>query len=105
MNIRFVTLMGAISVASERVIEILKGMIPPLAKNREGNAEGLRRAAMHILTRNCGGEKQIVSATRHRQENVTNRTRPVPGKSRELGSAPDVPVTSKAHREIPWPKT
>lgn len=45
----FVTLMGAISVASERVIEILKGMIPPLAKDLQGNAEGVRRAVMQIL--------------------------------------------------------
>lgn len=45
----FVTLMGAISVAVERVIEILKGMIPWLAKVRQGNVEGVRRAVMQIL--------------------------------------------------------
>jgi hypothetical protein len=45
----FVTLMGAISVATERVVEILKGMIPPLAKDLQGNAEGFRRAIMQIL--------------------------------------------------------
>lgn len=101
----FVTLMDAISVASERVIEILRGKIPPLAKNREGDAEGFRRTAMHILTRNCDEEKQIVRATRHRPENVRNRARLVPGKSREPDSGPGVLVISKAHREIPWPKT
>jgi uncharacterized membrane protein YeaQ/YmgE (transglycosylase-associated protein family) len=41
--------MGAISVASERVVEILKGTIPPLSKNLTGNAEGIRRAVMQIL--------------------------------------------------------
>jgi len=46
----FVTLMGAISVASERVVEILKGMIPPLATELKGNAEGFRRAAVQILS-------------------------------------------------------
>jgi len=45
----FVTLMGAISVAVERVIEILKGLVPSLAKARKGNAEGIRRAVMQIL--------------------------------------------------------
>lgn len=39
----FVTLMAAISVASERVIEILKGMVPPLAKGLQGAAEGTDR--------------------------------------------------------------
>ena len=51
----FVTLMGAISVASERVIEILKGMIAPLAKPLQGNAEGMRRAGLQVLAGVVGG--------------------------------------------------
>src|ERR1700729_2677229 len=45
----FVTLMGAVSVASERVVEILKGMIPPLATELKGNAEAFWRAVAPFI--------------------------------------------------------
>src|SRR2546425_7973719 len=45
----FITLMGSLSIAVERVVEILKGMIPVLAKESQGNAESVRRAALQIL--------------------------------------------------------
>ena len=46
----FVTLVGAMSVAVEREVEILKGMIPLLAQQRQGKAEGVRRASMQTLS-------------------------------------------------------
>jgi len=45
----FITLIGAISAAVKRVVEIMKGMIPVLAKGRQGSAEGVRRAVLQIL--------------------------------------------------------
>jgi len=45
-----VSLLAALSVASERLVEILKGVIPPLAKeNKDPNKEGIRRAAIQGL--------------------------------------------------------
>jgi hypothetical protein len=45
-----VGLLIALSVASERLVEIIKGVIPPLNKeNSDVNKEGVRRAALQVL--------------------------------------------------------
>jgi O-antigen/teichoic acid export membrane protein len=45
-----VGLLIALSVASERLVEIVKGIIPPLNKeNSDANKEGWRRAALQVL--------------------------------------------------------
>jgi len=63
----FVTLMAAISVASERVIEILKGIIPLLGKDTHGYGEDVRRAITQVLAGVVGagvaylGQSEIAS--------------------------------------------
>ena len=45
-----VSLIMALSVASERLVEIIKGLIPSLnQENSDPKKEGWRRAALHIL--------------------------------------------------------
>jgi hypothetical protein len=45
-----VALLAALSVASERLVEIIKGFIPPLNKeNPDPAAEGRRQAMLHVL--------------------------------------------------------
>jgi hypothetical protein len=45
-----VALLAALSVASERLVEIIKGFIPPLNKeNPDPKGEGRRQAMLHIL--------------------------------------------------------
>jgi hypothetical protein len=45
-----VALVAALSVASERLVEIIKGIIPFLNKeNPDPNAEGYRQALLHVL--------------------------------------------------------
>jgi hypothetical protein len=45
-----VALLAALSVASERLVEIIKGFIPPLSKeNPDPAAEGRRQAMLHLL--------------------------------------------------------
>ena len=43
------TVMVAISMAVERVVEILKGIVPPLAKTWAGDKEYFRFVILHIL--------------------------------------------------------
>src|SRR5580692_2754395 len=51
-----VTLALSLSIAVERVMEILKGLIPPLAKQRASLvAEYFRCAILHLLTVLIGG--------------------------------------------------
>jgi hypothetical protein len=50
----FFTLMVAISMAVERVVEILKGIFPPLSKTWPGDKEYLRFAILHILATVAG---------------------------------------------------
>ena len=45
-----VALLAALSVASERLVEIIKGLIPPLNKeNPDPAAEGRRQTMLHVL--------------------------------------------------------
>jgi hypothetical protein len=45
-----VALLGALSVASERLVEIIKGFIPFLNKeNPDAKLEGYRQATLHVL--------------------------------------------------------
>ena len=48
------TLMAALSVAVERVVEIIKGIAPPLAKSWTGDREYLRFALLHIIAAVAG---------------------------------------------------
>ena len=50
----FFTLMVAISMSVERVVEILKGIIPPLSKTWPGDKDYLRFAILHILAAVAG---------------------------------------------------
>jgi hypothetical protein len=50
----FFTLMVAISMAVERVVEILKGIFPPLSKTWSGDWEYGRFAALHVLATLAG---------------------------------------------------
>ena len=46
----FVTMMLALSVATERLVEIIKGLIPFLnSQNDNDKYEGWRRASLHLL--------------------------------------------------------
>ena len=49
-----VTLMTAISIAVERVVEIIKGVAPPLSKPWRGNWELFRFAILHVLAAFAG---------------------------------------------------
>lgn len=45
-----VSLILALSIASERFVEIIKGLFPPLnLENSDPKKEGWRRAALHVL--------------------------------------------------------
>lgn len=61
------TLMITISMAVERVVEIVKGIIPPLSKTWNGDAEYARFAILHVLSTVVGagvafaGHTQIAS--------------------------------------------
>ena len=48
------TLMVAISMAVERVVEILKGIFPPLSKTWPGDWEYGRFAVLHVLATLAG---------------------------------------------------
>lgn len=50
----FFTLMVAISMAVERVVEILKGIVPPLSKTWPGDLEYVRFAVLHLLATVAG---------------------------------------------------
>ena len=51
----FFTLMVAISMSVERVVEIIKGIVPPLSKTWTGNNEYLRFAILQFLSTVTGG--------------------------------------------------
>lgn len=50
-----VSLLAALSVATERLVEIIKGSIPWLnLQGKSGNQEGWRQATLHLLAAVCG---------------------------------------------------
>lgn len=44
-----ISLILALSIASERLVEIIKGLIPWLSATKEGPWEGVRKAALQVL--------------------------------------------------------
>ena len=49
-----VTVLIALSVATERIVEIIKGMIPFLSSEKDARKEQWRRVALHVLAM-CAG--------------------------------------------------
>ena len=48
--VSLVTLLAALSVASERLVEVVKGIVPFLnAKNEDATKEGWRKAALQVM--------------------------------------------------------
>src|SRR5438105_1675086 len=57
-----VGLLAALSVASERLVEIIKGFIPSLDKKEtDANQETWRRAKLHLIAVGCGIITALVS--------------------------------------------
>ena len=62
--IPLVTLLATLSIASERLVEIIKGLVPWLGKEASDNPtkEGHRRAALQILAVICGCITALLAA-------------------------------------------
>ena len=50
-----VSLLAALSISTERLVEIIKGLVPWLNnQNKDATIEGWRQATLHILAALCG---------------------------------------------------